>query len=168
MRKALILSMLILGCTLGVAQSPGEILSTDQILKLIPDKIQEFYPAEEFKSKLVKLGTLRYSMAEKDFSGNKKRAIKILLFDYKEAPIMYNQATRKWSTFTTIESDTLILRPTLIKDCTGWESYNVHRRNSQIMLGICDRFFLTVEGTGVDLEALKKVVQTFKFENYPK
>jgi hypothetical protein len=168
MRHALILSLLIVTYTSTVAQSPAEILSTDQILKLIPDKIAEFYPAEEFKSKLVKLGTLRYSMAEKDFSGNRKRAIKILLFDYKEAPIMYNQATRKWSSFTTIETDSVILRPALIKDCTGWESYNVHRKNSQIMLGICDRFFLTIEGTGVDLEFLKKVVQTFEFENYPK
>jgi hypothetical protein len=146
----------------------SQVLPAEKIIKLIPDKIPDYYLKEDPKSKLIKLGTIQYSMVEKNFSTSKKRSIKILLFDYKDASIMYNQATRKWSTFTTIESDSLILRPSIIKDCTGWESYYVYKKNSQIMLGICNRFFLTVEGTGVELEALKKIVQDFKFETYPK
>ena len=152
----------------GSSQPAIEILPPEKILNLIPDKIKEFYLSTDPQSKLIKLGTLRYSMAEKNFSASRKRAIKILLFDYKEAQIMYNQATRKWSTFTTIESDSLVLRPTVMTDCIGWESYNVQRNNSQILLGIYDRFFLTVEGTNIDLESLKKVVQGFKFETFPK
>lgn len=168
MKKRLLIWIALFTYGLVVAQSGDKVLSPEKILKLVPDKIKEFHLSDDPKSKLIKLGTLQYSMAEKNFSGSRKRSIKILLFDYKEAPIMYNQATRKWSTYTTIESDSLILRPTIMTDCTGWESYNVNRKNSQIMLGVCDRFFLTIEGTGVDLEALKKVVQGFKFETYPK
>jgi hypothetical protein len=81
---------------------------------------------------------------------------------------MYDQATRKFNTFTPVESDSLILRSVLMKDCVGWESYNVHRKNSQILLGICNRFFLTAEGTNVDLETLKKVILTFNIESFPK
>lgn len=152
---------------LAFGQSSDKILSSEKIIKLIPGKIKEFYPDGDAKSKVIKLGNIQYSMAEKNFAAT-KRTIKILLFDYKEAPIMYKQATRKFSTFTTVESDSLILRPAVITDCTGWESYNFHKKNSQILLGICDRFFLTVEGTNVDLEFLKKVVQEFKFETFPK
>ena len=149
-------------------QSSNKILPAEKIGALIPDKITEFHSSGDKKSKVIKLGNIQYSMVEKHFSGSGQRTIKILLFDYKEAPIMYNQVTRQWSAFAPIESDSLILRPATIADCTGWESYNVYRKNSQILLGVCNRFFLTVEGTNVDLESLKKVVQSFKFETYPK
>ncbi|HEY3429161.1 MAG TPA: hypothetical protein VGK39_00710, partial [Cyclobacteriaceae bacterium] len=104
----------------------------------------------------------------KSFRSRRQQAIKVLLFDYKDAPIMYNQATKSFSSFAITESDSMISRPIVMKDCSGWESYNIHRRNSQILLGVCDRFFLTIEGTNVDLESLKKIVQTFKFETFPK
>ncbi len=169
MRNVLLAGILIINCASYVNAQPTEdILPAEKIIELIPDKVKDFYLIDDAQSKLIKVGTLRYSMAEKNFSANNKRSIKILLFDYKEAPIMYNQATRKFSTFTPVESDSLIMRSVLMADCTGWESYNVNRKNSQILLGVCNRFFLTVEGTNVDLEFLKKVVQNFKFETFPK
>jgi hypothetical protein len=81
---------------------------------------------------------------------------------------MYNQATKKFGNFSPIESDSLILRSVLFKDCTGWESYNRRQKNSQILLGICNRFFLTIEGTNVDLTFLKSVAETFKIDSFPK
>lgn len=150
------------------AQAEVETLSADKIIELIPSKISGFYSSSDPISKVMKLGTLHYTVAEKTFRANKKRSVKILLFDYKEAPIMYNQATRKFQTFTPLESDSVILRSVVMTDCTGWESYNVYQKNSQILLGICNRFFLTIEGAGVDLETLKKVVRQFKFETFPK
>lgn len=143
-------------------------LPSEKIIKLIPDKISGFYPNEEFKSKVIKLGNIQYSMAEKSFTAKRKRSIKILLFDYKEAPVMYNQVTRNWNMFTVVETDSLIVRPVVVKDCTGWETYNVRKKNSQILLGICNRFFLTIEGRGVELEVLKEVVQKINFEKFPK
>src|SRR5688572_568537 len=84
-------------------QTSDKILPSDKIIKLIPAKIKDFHPEGDAKSKVIKLGNIQYSMAEKNFTSGTKRSIKILLFDYKEAPIMYNQATRKFSTFTTVE-----------------------------------------------------------------
>ena len=145
-----------------------KVLSAEEIFKLIPDKVSGFSQTRDSQAKVITLGELRYAMAEKRFSAKKQQSVKILLFDYKEASIMYNQATRKFNTFTAVESDSLILRSVLMKDCTGWESYNIHRRNSQILLGICNRFFLSAEGTNVDLEALKKVILSFNLESFPK
>lgn len=156
-----------IGLSQAVAQTGG-VLSTDRILKLIPNKITGFYLSKDPQSKFIKLGTLQYCMAEKNFSGNQKRSIKILLFDYKEAPIMYSQATRKWNSFTTIESDSLIRRPITLRDCIGMESYDAGRKSSQILVGIYNRFYLTLEGTNVDLEFLKKVLLEFKIETFPK
>jgi hypothetical protein len=149
-------------------QSPDKILTPERIIKLIPARVDDFRANGDAKSKVIKLGNIQYSMAEKNFAAYRDRSIKILLFDYKEAPIMYKQATRKWSNFTTVENDSMIMRPAIMTDCTGWESYNVHKKNSQIMLGVCDRFFLTLEGTNVELEVLNKVVHGFKFETFPK
>lgn len=150
------------------AQNADKALPTNKILKLIPNKITGYYLNGEPQTRLIKLGTLQYSMAEKNFSTNRKRSIKILLFDYKESPIMYNQATRKWKTFKTIETDSLIQRPTKIDNCSGWESYDATRKNSQILVGIFDRYYLTVEGKNVDLEFLKKVLSGFNFDTFPK
>jgi hypothetical protein len=146
----------------------AQILPPDKLLKLIPNKITGFYLSTDPQSKQIKLGTLQYCMAEKDFAASRKRSVKILLFDYKEAPIMYNQATRKWATYKTIESDTIIQRPVKLNECTGWESYHAGRMSSQILIGIFNRFYLTVEGTNVDLESLNKILQEFKLDSFPK
>ena len=167
--KGILIWLILFACAAEVfSQSEVKILSAEKIIKLIPNKIEDFRLSSDPRSKLIKLGTLRYSMAEKDFAANRKRAIKILLFDYKEAPIMYDQATRKWATFKSIESDTLIRRPTKVDNCPGWESYDARRKNSQILVGIFNRFYLTVEGTNVDLEFLKKVVRDIKVDSFPK
>ncbi len=149
----------------GVQDSSA--LPAEKIIDLIPGTIKEFYPSGSPQSKLIKLGTLRYSMAERNFYASRKRAIKILLFDYKEAPIMYSQATRKFNAMMPIESDTVILRSIKMPGYTGWESYNVQSKNSQILLGISNRFFLTIEGTNVDLETLQYLVHEFKFGDFP-
>lgn len=152
----------------ATAQSSNTVLSSDKIIKLIPDKLNGFVLSEGSQSKVIQLGNLKYSMAEKRFTASKHRSVKILLFDYKEAPIMYNQATFKFHAFTAVETDSVILRSILMTDCTGWESYNSIRRDSQILLGICNRFFLSIEGKNVDIESLKQVVYQFKIETFPK
>jgi hypothetical protein len=160
---------LLIVCTLYLsAEGQTVALSANKIIELIPNKFEDYRLNEDPQSKLIAFGTLRYSIAEKNFVGNRQRSIKILLFDFKEAPIMYKQATRKFSTFTPVDSDTLVVRSLIMTDCSGWESFNVKRNFSQILLGVCDRFFLTIEGTNVEINELKRIVQSFKFETYPK
>jgi hypothetical protein len=167
--RGFLIWLILFACSPEISsQNEIKILSTDKIIKLIPNKIIGFRLSADPQSKLMKLGTIQYSMAEKDFSASKKRLIKILLFDYKEAPVMYNQAIRKWSAFSTIETDSLIQRPTRMNNCDGWESYDAARKNSQILVGIFNRYYLTVEGTNVDLEFLRKVVSEFKLDTFPK
>jgi hypothetical protein len=150
------------------ARQENATLPAEEIIKLIPNKFEDFYVNADSQSKLIAIGTLRYSVAEKNFSASRKRSIKVLLFDYKEAMIMYNQATRKFHSYKPINTDTLVFNTLLMTECTGWESFNVKRNFSQIMLGVCDRFFLTIEGTNVQLNELKRFAEAFKFETFPK
>jgi hypothetical protein len=136
------------------------------MMKLVPEKIKGFYVDGDAKSRLIQLGDISYSLAERSFSSNRKK-IKILLFDYNNAEIQYKQATRKWKDLPPVETDTLSQQPLVLTNCEGWESYNKTNNTSQIFLGICNRFFLIISGDHVDMEMLHQVVNLFDMTSFP-
>lgn len=145
----------------------GQEFPLSEMIKLIPDNVKGYWQEDESKSKQIRVGTLTYSICEKTFvSGT--HSIKILLFDFRNAPIMYNQAMREWNNSHIVESDSLILRYVSVENCTGWESYNKNRGSSRIFLGICDRFFLNLAGENVNLDELKQVVKMIPLNKFPK
>lgn len=117
------------------------------------------------KTRLVMIGTLSYSLAERSFKRRKKK-IKMLLFDYNNALIMYNQATGKWKDMPTIESDSLLTRYIEMPDYIGRESFNKINNTSQIVLGVGDRFYLTLAGERIDLETLRSIVSLFDLAQF--
>jgi len=149
-----------------LAQTSEHVLAAEEVIKLIPDRIKGFEQLIDPKASQTKIGSLTYALCEKSFSKGRK-SIKILLFDYKEAPIMYTQAMREWGNRISIESDTLVFRSIVMENSTGWESYHRINRTSQIFLGICDRFFLMMTGQNVELELLKKALLEIRVEKFP-
>jgi hypothetical protein len=143
-----------------------EVLPPEKISKLTPDRIKGYYQDGDTRSSLIKLGNIRYSLVERRFSKGKEK-IKVLLFDYKEADIMYKQAMRKWN-HEPVVTDSLVLRTIEMEDCTGWESYNRQSYTSQIFLGICNRFFLMISAENVPLDKLKEILDSFSFRDFPK
>ncbi len=148
-------------------QAQDELLSPDKMLKLVPDRLKEFQQFVTPKAVKIKVGTLTYTLCERNFS-NGKQSLKILLFDYKEAAIMYNQATKKWNTQPIIESDSIIERSMISTNCSGWESLNKHNKTAQIFLGICDRFFLMITGENVELDEIRNILNEFPLKEFPK
>lgn len=139
-----------------------------EIIALIPEKIIKGYnPSGSPSSKVMQIGTLTYSLAERKFAaGNKK--IKILLFDYKKAPGMYGQATKKFSSYSPIVSDSLVFQSIVLTDGSGWETHNIPSGNSQIRLGAYNRYFLIIEGENVHLDELRMVLDMLQLENFPR
>ncbi len=167
-RNALLFSALILIYFVNQVQAQDvALLSPTKMLKLMPKRIKGFQQIIDPKALEMKVGTLTYTLCEENFNDG-KRSIKILLFDFKEASIMYNQATRKWNKQSTMEFDSLVERSVMIRNCSGWESFNKHNRTSQLFLGICERFFLTITGENVNLDELRKVLDDFPLEEFPK
>ena len=149
------------------AQDPILVLSANEIKQLIPDAVIDFKKSEKPISKVIKVGGIQYSLCDKRFE-NEEQHIKFLLFDFKEAPIMYGQAIKKWSLATPVDTDSLIQRALVIEGCEGWETYNRSMNSSQIFLGIHKRFFLTIEGERVGLEKLKTVLKEVDMNKFPR
>jgi hypothetical protein len=142
-----------------------ETLSANQINKLVPGNVKG-YALKESKSNRLKLGDITYSLCERILiHGNK--SVKILLFDYGAAPIMYTQAMQKWSQMQFIETDSVLYRQMQLPSFTGWESYTTKDNRSQLILGIHQRFFLILSGEQITLEELKNILSAFEFDKFP-
>jgi hypothetical protein len=144
----------------------NSILAPDDMIKLIPKKVEGFNLVDQHKGRTMKIGTLTYSMVERSFIKN-KRKVTILLFDYNNAPIMYSQATGKWSNLPEVDTDTVSQRSFLLIENKGWEHYHKLNNSSQVLLGIKNRFYLIVSGEGVDLEALRTILALFPLAEFP-
>ena len=157
-------TVFLLLCVCASAQKKA--LKPDKISKLLPTKLQGYY-AGDAKSTFIEIGTIRYSLAERSFKRGQK-SIKILLFDYVEAPIMYTQAVRRWSQMAVVETDSIMFRPLSASDSSAWESHTVFDQHSQIILGVNNRFYLTVNAEKIPLEEVRKMLELFPFQKYPK
>ena len=151
----------------GLSLNAQQALTPEEIGKLLPVYVKGFQQKGEPINKSIRLGEIKYVIAEKSFVKHGQH-VKILLFDFKEAPIMYAQAMRKWKNVTVVKTDTLILQPVILENCSGWESYSQRSHSSQIFLGVGERFCVTLTGEGTELESLRSVLTHIKLENFPK
>ncbi len=149
------------------AHAQNKPLPPEEMQQLVMSRIHGYEEDGDVRSKLIQIGNLQYSLCERKFIRGAQK-IRVLLFDYKNAPIMYSQATKVWQHYAPVISDSTTLLPIGMTNCSGWESYRKGNNTSQVYLGICDRFFLNVTGEGVDLEAMKEIIGLFKFEQFPK
>jgi hypothetical protein len=149
----------------GLAQQ-SKVLSVGKLKKLAPIQL-EGYTLKESNSSRLKLGKITYTLCDRIFENREKKLVKILLFDYAEAPIMYNQAIQKWGQIETVETDSVLFRKTNSEFFKGWESYTSHNSHSQIILGIHERFFLILSGEHVALTELKTILAQFKLDQFP-
>jgi len=163
------LAVFIIGwCTLTWAEAQEKALSPKEIRYLIPADIDHFHhDRENIKGKLMQIGDLQYSFCEHRYT-RKKQVIKVLLFDYKEASIMYDQLIKQWSNYKPITSDSIVLRSMMLTNGNGWESYYRVSNTSKIIALINGRFFLSMTGEEVDLETLNDVLKQIDIENFPK
>jgi hypothetical protein len=162
--KFLFLFLIFFACLTSVFAQP-KVLSANKINKLVPGKIPGFL-LKESKNNQLEFGTIKYSVCERIFV-DRKKTVKILLFDYVEAPVMYTQAMKKWSEMQTTASDSVIFRNTDSSFFNGWESYTAKNNHSQFVLGIHHRFFLTLSGEQMELSELKSVLKKFDFSIFP-
>jgi hypothetical protein len=163
------LAMLMAGwCTVSWAVAQDKALSPKEIRYLIPAEIDDFYhDHENIKGKLMQIGDLQYSFCEHRYT-RKGQIIKVLLFDYKEASIMYDQLIKQWGSYKPIKTDSIVLRSVALTNGNGWESYYRVSNTSKINIVINGRFFLSMTGDQVDLETLNIVLKQIDIEKFPK
>jgi hypothetical protein len=161
----LVILCLTLTGELVFAQTP-QVLSPSKINRLLPTRM-EGYHLQESKSDLLKIGSLRYSLSERLFM-NDDKVVKILLFDYGEAQIMYHQAMSRWEKMTNVQSDTTIFRKASSPFFQGWESFTKKDNHAQLIGGINNRFFFTLSGANMGLDELNSLSSFIAFDKFPK
>jgi hypothetical protein len=153
--------------SLVVQAQKTETLKPSTISKLIPSKVKGFSVKGDSKSSVLTIGSLRYSLSEKVFS-SRDQSIKILLFDYVEAPIMFDQSLKKWEEMPEVQTDSVVFSKSLGSYGHVWESSHPHSKRSKLQLSINKRFFLTLEAENMSLEELKEFFKSFDLEKFPK
>jgi hypothetical protein len=141
------------------------VLSLEQLGELAPEKIDGYRPREP-KGRILKIGTLSYSMIERIFMHGKKQ-ISILLFDYNNASVMYRQATQKWKNAERVETDLILDNMYELEKQPGWMHFDKANNKSQITLGIQNRFYLVLTGEGIPLDVLDGIAKNFNFIRFP-
>lgn len=145
--------------------SAQKLLPPEALSKLIPNKIAGFYEEGDIRGSQKAIGDISYSVCERRFTKGKQK-VKILLFDYKDAQIMFKQAMKNGQNNKSVETDSLILRNIAATNYVGWETYSRKTASSQIFLGIADRFFLMLSAENLDLASLQNVLSNFNLESF--
>jgi hypothetical protein len=141
------------------------VLTLAQLGELAPEKIEGYRMAEP-KGRILKIGTLSYSMIERIFVSGKKQ-ISIMLFDYNNASVMYRQATQKWKNAEGVETDLVLDNAYELEQQAGWMHYDKANNKSQIMMGVQNRFYLMLTGDGVPPNDLDSIAKDFDFGRFP-
>ena len=81
---------------------------------------------------------------------------------------MYGQAIRKWRSMGTVETDSSFFRPLVASDSSAWHSFTKANNHYQVIMGINQRFFLTVTSMKIAREEIDQMLRLFPFEKYPK
>lgn len=140
------------------------VLPAEDLLELIPKQIENFRSFGDPRARMIKIGTLSYSMAERSFARGKQK-IKILLFDYNNALIMYSQAMRNMKQ---AEQSSMVQLASL-SDASNYhysESIEPEKNICQLFLGINDRFFLSISCENADSQAMYSLLNQFDFKNW--
>lgn len=142
----------------------AQVIHPEKLLTFVNDNIPKFR-LRDTRSNHLKLGDITYSMCQKEYTAGNKR-IKILLFDFKEAQIMYTQATRGWLLFEALDSEVYNQRQITEEEYFGWETYHIPTNTARVYFGIKNRFMMTVETTNVDLESLREITDLLMLADF--
>lgn len=161
---------MILFCLLtapSVAQVAGPALLPQQLLQLLPERLAGYTKKKESKSGQIKIGNLTYSLAEKTFNYG-KRSVKVLLFDFNGAPIMYDQAMKPWQNAEEVVTDTIRQQRFVWEGYPGWESENTHSNTAQILVAVNNRFIMSIMGEKTVLSDIHEVLHGVDVSKFPR
>lgn len=164
----LLLFALLQGAALALTAQPHAAkLPLRDLLNLIPNELAGYDQVGKFKSREIKIGTMSYTVGEKEFSHQRSR-VKLLLFDYQDAPVMFEQTTRPWLNTAVVDSDSVKRQRIEWVGNKGWESENTSTQSAQVALAINQRFVLMLIGENCRLSDLYTILGIFDLSRFPK
>lgn len=117
----------------------------EELMKYLPESVKG-YEKEEPKGESVEMSGMSFSSANVRFTkGNDD--INVTLLDYNAAMSMYSMATAMWASGFKIDNSEETAQSVSIADnINGWETLQKKSKDASLILGVNDRFLVTIEG----------------------
>lgn len=117
----------------------------EELMKYLPESVTG-YEKEEPKDESVEMSGMSFSSANVRFTkGNDD--INVTLLDYNAAMSMYSMATAMWASGFKIDNSEETAQSVSIADnINGWETLQKKSKDASLILGVNDRFLVTIEG----------------------
>ena len=117
----------------------------EELIKFLPTEI-DGYTAEEPDGGTVEMHGTSYSNADITFKNEAGERIKVSLLDYNAALSMYSMATAMWTSGLKIDTKEELAQSYTINDeISGWETFKKKTGQASVVIGISNRFMLTIE-----------------------
>ena len=142
-----------------------------ELQKRLPASINGYEAAGDAKGQTMQMPGIHYSAAEREYKKGEE-TLKVTIMDYNGAAAMFTAATAMMSSGLEMETDDQVMRSTDL-GITGVKAYETIEKKdhkSSLMMGVANRFFVTIEASGqtngelvkaaaksLDLEALSKL-----------
>ncbi|PCJ25151.1 MAG: hypothetical protein COA97_08370 [Flavobacteriales bacterium] len=138
----------------------------EELMKYLPKSIDGYTQKNEPKGASMDMTGMSYSSAEVKFENNNGDRISVALIDYNAAYSMYSMSTAMWASGFKIDTSEEIGQSISLGDnINGWESYKKKRKNASVMLGIGNRFLLTIEGGNQEnCDFLKDIAKSMELD----
>lgn len=107
-----------------------------------------------------------YSMSSKNYKkGNS--TISIVIFDYKENPMLLRKYTASWIG-QNVDDEKRAISETKVDDLVAWQSYDKIKKDAQLYVNVNDRYLLFISGDNHSVDFLKSVAKLLKLRQLPK
>lgn len=132
----------------------------EELMKYLPESVTG-YEKEEPKGESVEMSGMSFSSANVRFTkGNDD--INVTLLDYNAAMSMYSMATAMWASGFKIDNSEETAQSVSIADnINGWETFQKKSKNGSLVIGVNNRFLVTIEGNNQkNLDLFKEIAKS--------
>lgn len=149
------------------SKKDAKALHYEELIKYLPETIVGYQINGEPKGASMDMQEMSYSSAEIEFKNEKGDRINITLLDYNAVYNMYTMATAMWASGFKIDTSEEIAQSIKMGDnINGWESFKKKSKDASVILGLGDRFLLTIEGNNqTDTKQLKEIAKSMKIND---
>lgn len=149
-------------------EAKGDVLAMeyDVLQKYLPSSL-EGYTAGEPDGATINMQGMSYSSASIDFTKDNGDFVKVLLLDYNAAFGLYNVATSMWAMGISINTPEEKASGIEIENgIAGWQSFKKKQNTATIVLGIGQRFMLTIEANNQeDTDFVKDIAKSLDLDD---
>lgn len=134
--------------------------------KYLPKSVKGYDLDGEMKGQTMNMQGTSFSTAEAQYKKGDEE-IEIVIIDYNNAYQMYTGLTSMWAMGMSVDNDdqkagVITLKNNSIK---GWENFNKGSKSAELLLGVSERFYITIKAEKqTDTNFIKSVAESLDLD----